>query len=229
MQKQAKTNEEKVEKKVEEKIESLAIENDELRQRSMKGNLIVSSPQSDTQDTLFKRLQVEEGGSIKQESDVAMVTRVIQEKTGVKLHPDEVAACHPLGRATRDPTTWIIRVHNRKPNSNYDILSASMKTGRHPVTNTSFTRANVFLNHQITPKRSKFLKSVVKVAHRADNKGKYMVDEKGCIRVKKVRGKKEDRGDQFRYFTINNKDELEQVINSDFEYFKNKQTNNNQN
>ena len=60
-----------------------------------------------------------------------------------------------------------------------------MKTGRHPTTNTSFTKANLFLNHKITTKRSKFLKDMVKVAHRAFKMGKYMVDERGSIRVKK--------------------------------------------
>ena len=65
----------------------------------------------------------------------------------------------------------------------------------------------VYLNHQITPKRSQFLKDVVKVAHRADRIGKYMVDERGNIRVKKVRGGKDDKGDQFRYFTVINKAE----------------------
>ena len=229
VQTEAKAMEERLEQKVEEKVESLAIENDKLRQRSMKGNLIVSSPKSDIMDTLFKRKEVEEAGSIKKESDVTMVTKVIKEKTGVEFLPEEVAACHPLGRATKEPTTWIIRVQNRKPNSNFDILSAGMKTGRHPTLNTSFTGANVYLNNQITPKRSKCLKDVVKVAHRAFKIGKYMVDERGNIRVKKEKGGKEDKGDRFRYYTVTNKEELEKVINSEFDYFNNKQTNTNQN
>ena len=129
----------------------------------------------------------------KVESDVTMVTKVIKEKTGVEFLPEEVAACHPLGRATKEPTTWIIRVQNREPNSNFDILSAGMKTGRHPTLNTSFTGANVYLNHQITPKRSKFLKDVVKVAHRGFKIGKYMVDERGNIRVKKEKGARRTR------------------------------------
>ena len=226
---EAKAKEERMEKKVVEKVESLSNENDELRQRSMKGNLIISSPKSDAVDTLFKRKEVEEGGSIKKESDVAMVTRVIEAKTGVKFQPEEVVACHPLGRATKDPTTWILRVQNRKPNSNFDILAAGMKTGRHPTTNTSFTKENVFLNHQLTPKRSKFLKEVVRVAHKANKIGKYMVDERGSIRVKKEKGGREDKGDRFRYYTINDKEELEKVINCEFEYFINKQTNTNRN
>ena len=88
VQTEAKAKEERLEQKVEEKVESLAIKNGDLRQRSMKGNLITSSPKSDITDTLIK-------GSIKMEFDVAKVTRVIKEKTGVEFLPEEVAACDP--------------------------------------------------------------------------------------------------------------------------------------
>ena len=63
---------------------------------------------------------------------------------------------------------------------------------------------------------------MVKVAHRAFNIGKYMVDERGSIRVKKERGGKEDIGDRFRYYTVTNKEELEKVINCEFDYKKKK-------
>ena len=212
---------EKVEK-VEKKTETLEAENDDLRQRSMKGNLIISSPSSATQKSLFVRMNKDFNGVTRKETDVEMVTRVIKKKSGVQFEEREVEACHALGRSNQaEPTTWIIRINNLKPDSNFDILAAGMKTGR-TVTNsgtTNFTDDNVFLNHQITPKRSKFLKEEVKVAYRNKGIEKYMVDERGNVRVKRRKGGREDRGDRFKYYTVTNKKELNFVINENFEQF----------
>jgi hypothetical protein len=218
-----KTQVEKQEKQVEKKVESLEAECDAQRQKSMQGNLIVSSP-SGPKATEFVRRDVTVGGVQRKEKDVEMVTRVIKEKSAVEFKESEVQACHPLGRGKdgKEPTTWIIRISNLRPKSNWDTLCAGMKTGKvttDGTTFTNFTDTNVYLNHQITPKRSKFLQEEVKVAHKNKKIGKYMVDERGQIRVKKEKGTREDRGDQFKFYTVANKEELQKVIDSNFAYF----------
>ena len=221
---------------VEKKAESLETENDDLRQRSMKGNLIISSPSSATKASLFVRgkKDVQKNGVTvtRNETDVEMVTKLIKKKTGVQFEEREVEACHALGRSNQkeqEPTTWIIRINNLKPDSNFEILVAGMKTGRTVTSSstTNFTDENVFLNHQITPKRSKFLKEEVKVAHRNKGIEKYLVDERGNIRVKRKKGGREDRGDRYKYYTVTNKKELNHIIDENFDYFKKNNTNNN--
>lgn len=220
--------EEKLEKEVEAKVEKVELAHDELQQRSMKGNIIVSSPSNGSKQTLFVREKVREGGVTRNESDVAMVSRAIRRKSLVGFEPGEVEECHPLGPKPGDgqePTTWVIRIGNRKPGSHYATLCAGMKTGYNSTAQSNFSKDNLYLNHQITPRKAKFLKDVVKVAFSEKKIGKYLVDERGQIRIKKVRGSKEQRGDQYNYWTVTSKEEVERVISSDFNFFKSNKKN----
>jgi hypothetical protein len=210
--------EQEEQKQVEQKkeVESLKDQCDAQKQKSMEGNLIVSSPA--TKGSLFVKQNIPNGSRL--ENDVEMVTRVINQKSNVMFREEEVQACHPIsrGQGGQEPTTWIIRVSNLRPNSNWALLCAGMKTGKLPG-GSSFTQANVFLNHQLTPRRSKFLQEEVKVAHKASKIGKYAVDERGNIRVKLQKGSKDDKGNQFKYFTVKNQEELTKLIERDFDYF----------
>ena len=152
-----KVNEEKHKKEVEEKCEKLASESDEIRQRSMRGNLIVSSPNFNGKVSMFKQKTYTLEGREQKESELEMVLRVIKQKTCVEFKKEEVHAFHPIGQERKNPTSFILKVNNRAPHSNYSILSAGMKTGRNDIAGENFTQENVFISHQITPKRVAFL------------------------------------------------------------------------
>ena len=63
---------------------------DETRQRGIKGNLIVSSPQSEKANTIAHHETVRG----KRESDTDMIIRLILNKTGVTIDEKDVIACH---------------------------------------------------------------------------------------------------------------------------------------
>ena len=138
--KDIKTHVSKVEdevKKVEKEVARVEVETDEARQRGMKGNLIITSSTRDNKE-------VEKEGVMKKEDNLDMILRVVKEKTGVNFKPSEVAACHPLGRrqeaaggaqggqeqVRKHPHSWILRIWDRKPGSNWEILKTGMKYGK---------------------------------------------------------------------------------------------------
>ena len=70
---------------------------DEVRQRGMKGNLIISSSTFNGKQSKFQR-QLDPNGARGKESDLKMILRLVKEKTGVSFTESEVQAFHPLGR-----------------------------------------------------------------------------------------------------------------------------------
>ena len=180
-------------------------DNDDIRQRSMKGNLIVSSPRKEGTPTLLLQQPWydEERGFGGKETDTDMVRRIVAEKTGVWFHPDEIQACHTLNR---DRTSFILRISNLKPLSNWDILQTGMLNGRNPESGKNFTRSNVFLSHQLTKQRLVFLQEVVKVAKVAKQISSYCTDQNGTVRVST------EVGQGKKWKPVSNKEELEVII-----------------
>ena len=133
-----------------------------------------------------------------------MVLRFVKQKTSVQFRKEEIHAFHPIGPDRRNPTSFILKVSNRSPHSNYSILSAGMKTGWNESTGTSFSQDNVYISHQITPKRVTFLKEIIKPAHKKKDIFKYLVDDMGQIKVKYARGLAA-QGDKYKYQSVNNK------------------------
>ena len=111
-----------------------------------------------------------------------MCARLIKLKTGIDVPLDDIVACHPLSKRGSD-SSYIVRIANRRSDSAWAILAAGMLTGRNGVTKSNFTQDNIFINFQLTKKRSE----LVKVARQAkvDKKiKKYGVDQNGRLTIK---------------------------------------------
>ena len=208
-----------VEEKVEVKMVHLEEDTDDVRQRSMQGCITVSSPNTNTTQSLFTNRPKDDGSGVgRNESDLEMVLRAVEAKARVQFDEREVVDFYPLeqGQHNRRPTKWFIRFNTLRPESHWQALAAGMRTGQ------GLTSANVYLNHLLTPRRAKFVREVVKVAHKERRLGKYMVDQRGNTWVKQVKGGLYDRGDQYKYWLVTNKEEVEKVEKGDFSYFINK-------
>ena len=166
------------------KYEELEIECDEVRQRGMKGNVILSSPNTRDRASLIHHQTIKDPitGAERVEHDHEMCIRLIKLKTGVDIPVRDIVACHALTRRGTD-SSFIVRISNRRSGSAWSILAAGMLTGRNNVTKSNFSQDNVFLNFQLTKKRSELSKVVRKAKH--DKKIiKYGVDQNGRITVK---------------------------------------------
>ena len=166
-----------------EKMSGMERNTDEIQQRSMKGNLIVSSPNLKGKDSLLVRKErIENGQVIGREDDTEMIVRLIAAKTGVNIPLVDISACHALNKQGAN-TSYILRVTNRKPGSSWETLSAGLLTGKNASTGDHFTAANVYINFQLTKRRGDLAKEVRKAKF---NKGivKYGTDQNGRITVK---------------------------------------------
>ena len=176
--------------KLKEEVVELRNYCDEVQQRSMKGNIIISSPNlGNGRASLMKQLTVE--GGTRLETVTEMCCRLILKKTGVTVPDADISACHVLGRHGAD-ATYIMRIHNRKPNSAWEVLSAGMLTGKNKQTRNYFDKdVNVFLNFQLTTARAKLLEEVKK-ERKSKRITSYGVDQNGKVTVRV--GKKEETG-----------------------------------
>ena len=111
-----------------------------------------------------------------------MCCRLIKLKTGVEVPLSDITACHSLGNRGTD-TSYLIKFGNRKIGSAWDILAAGMLTGRNNSTKENFTDANVFLNFQLTKKKSE-LSKLVRLSKSERKIMKYGTDQNGRITVK---------------------------------------------
>ena len=171
-----------LEKKVASSYDALDKKYDEVRQRGLKGNLIISSPERTTNGgqfipTLARHKMIwDKFGVWRCENDMDMIIRLVAMKTGISIEESDVIACHPLGR--RERNTYIISVNNRAPMSSWDMITNGMMTA-----DNNFTRDNVFINFQLTKRRGEICKEVRKA--KKDNLIKsYETDVNGRIRVK---------------------------------------------
>ena len=171
--------------KLEKRILWLEEECDEVRQRGMKGNILLSSPIINNGDSLLKPRPITDSitGVVRQESEVEVCIRAIKAKTGVEVPEADITACHPLKRKGATPgTNYIVRFGNRRPKSAWDTLAAGLLTGKNKDTHAKFTSANLYLNFQLTGYRSDLVRSV-----RAAKKDRrirfYGVDQNGRVTV----------------------------------------------
>ena len=118
--------------KVEKRALEVEKENDEVRQRSMKGNLVISTDISNGQKSAFVSDKLNANGARSKESELEMILRLIKDKTGVSFKKSEIAACHALARKKeaegaggaggaggqkkeQQITSYVLRVWDRKP------------------------------------------------------------------------------------------------------------------
>ena len=171
-------------------VTDLQIYCDEIQQRSMKGNIIVSSPNlGNSKASLMKQQRVDGGSRV--ETVTEMCQRLILKKTGVEVPHADISACHVVGRHGAD-ATYILRIHNRKPDSAWDILAAGMLTGKNKQSGNYFANdVNVFINFQLTSARAKLLEEV-KRERKAKRINSYGVDQNGRVTIRV--GKKDENG-----------------------------------
>ena len=163
----------------------MEVETDEARQRGMKGNLIITSSTRDNKISVFTNKEIEKEGVMKKEDNLEMILRVVKEKTGVSFKPSE-AACHPLGRrqeaaggaqggqeqVKKHPHSWILRIWDRKPGSNWEILKTGMKYGK------GFDeKYNLNVSYMLTQSRSKLSQRAREVKSKLNSERKLKKDE----------------------------------------------------
>ena len=177
-------NSKAVEDKLNKKCQELEKNYDEVRQRCLKGNLIISSPSITTSSghripSQAKHEMIwDQYGRYRCESDLEMVLKLVQRKTGFWIEESEVTACHPLGR--REKNTFILSVHNRTPMSSWEAITKGMMTAEN-----NFSKDNIFINFQLTKVRGEICKEVRRA--KKDNRIKsYEIDVNGRIFIREI-------------------------------------------
>ena len=165
---------EKVEKLEEEKVR-LAMEVDEVRQRGMKGNLILSTRPDKT--SLLKPVRVGTG----MQSPTQMCLKAIKDKTSVTFSESDVLACHALGN--KENPKYIVKILNWK-STDWEALVTGMVN---PKRDEYFANNGLFISFQLTPLRQEILQNVRK-ARSLKHIEKFKVDSNGRIFASKLRG-----------------------------------------
>ena len=144
--------------------------------------LIVSSPERNTSNghtRAFKKLVWDNNRNCqREENDMEMVVRMVGEKTGVFFPYSDIVACHPIGKK-KENHTYILSVGNRQPYSAWDTLTYGMRKGKY------FTQDNIFLNYQLTDRRTEISKEV-RQAKKDNLIQKYSIDANGKIYIKQL-------------------------------------------
>ena len=166
--------------------EKLRIECDEVRQRHMKGNIIISSPELGNKPSLFlkKNIHDRQTNTTRTESQFEMIKRLIFLKTGVELPEEDIVTCHALSRRGGGAvSSYIVRVGNMRPGSAWEIISAGMLNGKNPSSKEYFSKDNVYISFQLTKKKSDLAKAV-RVAKVARKIKQYSIDQNGRITIR---------------------------------------------
>ena len=172
---------------------------DEARQRGMKGNLIVSSPYLPGKNGRDVKLPIKKEATqedpTRMESDQMLCIKMIYQKTGIRVHQEDIGACHkiPVRGERRGgveermeaSNTFVITFWNRKAGSSWDLLTQCMRAGkcRNKEEGSMNKEINVFINYQLTPKRA----MLAKAARLARYDGKVKrdsVDANGIVSVR---------------------------------------------
>ena len=188
---------------LEERVQSQSVESDEIKQRSMKGNLILSSPPSQDKIRILKTKDELDNENI---SLLDHISQLIKQKYDVDLPEKDVQACHHLPNKT-----VILRIWNRRPGSAWSLLIDKIKRG-------GDKKVNFFANFQLTPQRNAIsfhLRSLKK----SGKISKLYTTENGAISFKR----KETDSDKIKvtYFTLKKGDlpqtltiqEIDMVVN----------------
>ena len=77
---------------------------DEIQQRSMKSNLVISSPNSRGKESLMVRREKMIRNNLTKENDAKMMVRLLKEKIGVKQLLSDVSDCHALNKQGANTT-----------------------------------------------------------------------------------------------------------------------------
>ena len=189
------------------KIDDLQLQNNDLQQKSLKGNIIISSPHSNERPSLLKAETITDPATKEQrkESPLEMCSRLIRQKTGVIVPKNDVSACHALSARG---TSFLVKFSNRNQGSAWDTIATGMLTGKNNVSKQNFDRnSNIFINFQLNKYNNDLLKSV-KLAKTNNKIRKYGIDQNARISVKI----KQADPNQERFVIIKSKNHLQELI-----------------
>ena len=175
--------------------EELAIQLDETKQRSLKGQLIVSTPSRTkggvtTHPIPRKRTNIH--GQVEKESDLSYVSRLISLRNRMAVDPSQVSAVHGIGPTYevgtgadrfKEYSSFVIVFKDWKAGSNFQELSTYLTSGKNSQGQLCTSRENVFINFQLTPLRQKLAKAI-REARWAKKIERDSVNENGQFKVK---------------------------------------------
>ena len=155
-------------KEVDSEVEKLKVELDEARQRGLKGNIIVSSPRLPARNNKLAQESVprESPATLgRVETDEEYAVRLILLKTGVKVKPWEIAACHQVPQRNQDqPPSYLVSFSDRKDFSSWHLVTTCMMAGRTKDKQYNMDNSiNIYLNFQLTATRASLAKAIRKV------------------------------------------------------------------
>ena len=162
------------------KMRSLEDENDETKQRSLKGNLIVSSISYDKVDS--KPCLIKTIDQLNQDKTdlTTHAVDLVKEKFGVDLPKTDIQAVHHLPSALKKGQkrneAFILRIWNRTPGSAWSQMTDKIKSGQS-------TDLNVYFNFQLTQRRASLLQHV-RDLQKNKKISKFYSDENGRINIK---------------------------------------------
>ena len=107
------------------KQKELEKEVDEGRQREMKGTLIISSPERGNMGTLAAHQPIHDyqGNTVRMETDMDLVLRMVAIKTGVRIPISDVVACHRIGK-NKKSHSFVLKIGNRQPFSSHYMTAS---------------------------------------------------------------------------------------------------------
>ena len=167
-------------------VKGLERDLDEARQRGLKGNLIISSPNHANRPSLLlpQKVKDEVTGVVRNESYLEACTRAIMAKTGVRVPAGDVYACHPISRRGVEANTmFVIGFSNRRTHSAWDVLSNGLVTGKNH-NGEFFTSANLYISFQLTSRRAKLAKLAREALGSRGGVARCKVDANGRVFVK---------------------------------------------
>ena len=159
---------------------------DEARQRGLKGNLIISSPNLASKPSLLQPQKVTDQvtGEERNENHLEVCTRAILRKTGVSVPSTDVYACHPISRRGAEQNTiFVICFSNRKTGSAWDSICSGLVTGKNNEGDL-FTSANVYISFQLTSHRAALAKEARQSLGTRGGLARLRIDANGKLSVK---------------------------------------------
>ena len=155
--------------KLEKRVRINEDEQDECRQRSLKGNFIISS----VADNGKQRVSLIKSDVQLREDEESLTQHIIdlaQKKYNVAINSEEIQACHRLPN-----NQVVLRLWKRTPDSSWNRLVAAIKSGM----NAGF---NVYFNFQLTRRRINLVYELRQLK-KGNRIRKFFTDENGQVSV----------------------------------------------
>ena len=172
--------------KLEERLRDAEDEIDENRQRSLKGNFIVSSNARNGKPCMIK---TDEQLAEEELTLHDHVMTLAKNKFEIDLRLQDISACHRLPSGSIIFCLW-----NKTPGSCYSKLCDAIKSGKN-------SEMNVFFNFQLTRRRNSLLYEIRKLK-RDKRLHRFYVNENGAITIVVKEG---DRKQRITYGELRNR------------------------